>query len=625
MMATKTTTSSSSRRSRPPRGPRPPAPPKVLVDVLGLDAARGLYSYLKTIRHDDGSLIYPALDAELAELIPPRFISPPPNRETRRDLKLVFDLNEVDRFLRFCRKLRHVKGTKWAKKPLELDLWQVVYVVAPLMGWRRGDGSRLYRTLFLEVPRKNGKTTLSAAIALYALTADREVGAEVYAAAGSREQARACFDPAAAMAEKAPSLTKGRNPRLEVLTSAIVYKRKNSAFKVVSGEQAASLQHGLNVHCAVIDELHVHKKRELLEVLESGTGSRENPLIVIITTAGIDDPGSIYTEKRDYAEKVAKGDLDDPEFLGVIYSIDQADGDEPGDDPFAESSWRKANPGYGRSLQPSYMARMARQAKNTPAAMNTFLRLHLNVKTGQITRWLALEKFDACGARWLMPTADELSGRVAYAGLDLASSTDLAALALVLPLTVEDPDDDEQELELLDVIIRAWTPADTLAARAIRDRAPYQDWVNKGYLLTTPGEVIDYDEIELAAFALADDLEIERLHFDRWGSKQIIGHLRDGGLRVNEMGQGYQSMSPAMKETERIILEQRLAHGGNPLLRWAVGSLAVAQDAAGNIKPDRDKSTGRIDPFVALVMAIDAYSRDTRGESVYEDRGMVTA
>ncbi len=625
-MPTKTTTSST--RSRAPAkkaaAPRRRArarPPKVLEDVLGTDAAAGLYEYLKTAKHRDGRLIYPALDAELAELIPPRLTSPPPNRATRRELGLVFDLNEVDRFLRFCRRLRHIKGSKWAGHPLELDLWQVIYVVARLFGWRRAKGTRLYRTLFLEVPRKNGKTTLASAIALYALAADREPGAEVYAAAAARDQARQCFDPAAAMVKASTALSKRCRPLQGVITGP-----RASVFRVLAGEQAADLQHGLNVHVAVVDELHIHKKRDLLDVLESGTGSREQPIVVIITTAGVDDPGSIYTEKRDYAEKIAKGDLDDHEFLSVIYTIDE------GADPFAEESWRTANPGYGRSLQPAYLSKMARQAKNSPAALNTFLRLHLNVRTGQVTRWLGLDKWDRSGARWLYPDEEELAGRTAYGGLDLASSTDLAALALVLPRwesmkVPEDPDDPksasiEQEVEVLDVVLRAWTPADTLDERAIRDRAPYRQWVNDGWLLTTPGEVIDFDDIELEAFDLADTFEIERLHFDRWGSKQIIGHLRDGGLQVLEMGQGFASFSAPMKETERIILEGRLAHAANPLLRWAVGALAVAQDAAGNIKPDRDKSKGRIDPFVALVMAIDAWSRDTRGSSVYEERGV---
>lgn len=626
---TKTASSTSKpRRPRTTRPPRPPTPPK-LAEALGADVGAALYDYLQTATKKDGSPAFPALEADLADLAPPKHISPVPNRATRREYGVYFDLTEVDRLIRFSRSLRHVKGPL-AKKPLELDLWQIVYVAAPVMGWRRADGSRLYRTLFLEVPRKNGKTTLSAALALYCLTADREQGAEVYAAAAARLQARLCFDPAKTMAAAAPALNKRIRPLLNVLE----YAATNSFFRVLAGEQAAGLQHGLNVHCAVIDELHVHKNRDLLDVLETGTGSRTNPLIIIITTAGVDDPASIYTEKRDYAEKVADGTLDDPEFLGVIYSIEysNAEGDgeddddvKKNDDPMAESSWRKANPGYGRSLQPSYMAKKAREAANNPAALNTFLRLHLNVRTGQVTRWVPITKWDKCGARWLTPDYARLRGMPAYAGLDLSSSTDLCALALIVPEWVINPEDNEEEIEVLNVILRAWTPADTLANRAKRDRAPYEKWVKQGHLLTTPGEVVDYDVIEEAAFDLAGDFEILNLNFDAWHATQLVQHLDEGGLPVQPFRQGFKSFSPPMKEFERLILERRIAHGGHPLLRYAMQSLAVATDPNENIKPEKTKSTGRIDPVVAFVMALDAWARDTQGESVYEERGMASA
>lgn len=616
------------RRSTRPRKVLPPPP--ALVAAVGPDVAPALLKYLTEAKRPDGSPRYDI--GELSDLTVPLHHSPPPSPETRLELGLVFDLNQVDRFLRFCRSLRHIKGSTWAGTPLELDLWQVVFVVAPLFGWRRADGTRLYRTLFLEVPRKNGKTTLASALALYALAADREPGAEVYAAAKDRHQAGQCFDPAAAMVKASRPLSK----RLQVHKTSITNLATASFFKVLPGELRADSQHGLNVHTAVVDELHVHARRDLIDTLETGTGSREQPLMIIITTAGVDDPGSIYTEKRDYAEKVAGGELDDPEWLTVIFTI------EEGDDPHVEASWKKANPGYGRSLKPAYIARMSKRAQASPAALNTFLRLHLNVRTGQVTRWLPLDKWDRSGALWLPAGAAQLDlddptveGRVAYAGLDLASSVDLAALAMVLPRTEvmelpEDPDDpespiDEFEVEVLDVVVRAWTPRATLEERAARDRAPYLKWVEDGWLYTSPGEVIDYDDIEMEAFDLADRLELRRLHFDRWGSKQIVAHLRDGGLDVYEMGQGYQSFSPPMKEAERLTLEQRIAHGHNPLLRWAVGALSVEQDASGNIKPNRDKSTGRIDPWVALVMAIDAWSRDTQGGSVYEERGMASA
>jgi phage terminase large subunit-like protein len=628
-MATKTTTSSS-RGRRSKLSIRELEARARLTSWLGPDAGPALFRYLEAdVDERTGGLRRPELVEELLELAPPKWFSPPPAGG------VVFSLPELDRFLRFARKLRHIKGRAWARKPFELDLWQVVFVAAPLFGWRNLDGTRVYRTLYLEVPRKNGKSTLAAAIGLFLLTADREPGAEVVAAAADRDQARAVYDVARKMAQGSPALRRRCRPG----RNAIVVESTASSFKVLSAD--AYRKHGLNLHGAVIDELHVHKNRELLEVLETSTGSRTQPLVAILTTAGLDDPGSIYTERRDYAEKVGRElhtteledeenpelglrpltevRLEDPEFLTVIYSVDESA------DPFLEETWRAANPGYGRSLQPSYMANMARKARATAAALNGFLRLHLNVRTGQIVRWIPLSKWDACGARFLRPIEDELRGRLAYAGLDLASSTDLAALVLVLPVWREDPEDPDHVIEDLDVVVRAWTPADTVADRAERDRAPYLDWIRDGWLRTTPGEVLDYDEIEAEAKRLVDDaglaLDLRRLHFDRWGSKQLIGHLRDevGHGRVFEMGQGFASMSAPLKELEKLVLAGRLRHGANPLLRWAVGSLAIATDAAENIKPDRDKSTGRIDPFVALVMAVDGWARDIRGRSVYED------
>ena len=597
-----------------------PSDGRALEPRQQLDALPGLRDLLDDLR------LWPDLEHELDECVPPRFASPTP---TGRGV--YFSVEEVRRYLEFCRRLRHFKGPLAGRKLIP-DLWQVLYIDAPLYGWRKPDGNRVFTTLWEEIPRKNGKSTSSAGKGLYHLTADSnlkrgrlfEPGAEVYAAAATTRQAKEVFRPAEEMARRSPSLAKRLGIEKE---KALVYERSASRFEVLSGvSDRAEEKMGLNSSCNIIDEVHVHKSRKLIDTLDSSTAAREQPLTAFITTAGVDDPGSIYTEKRDYAEKVAKRELEDDSWLVCVYTIDDDD------DPFDPATWRKANPGLHRSVQYDYLERKAREAKNQPAALNTFLRLHLNRRTGQVTRWMPLDRWDRSGAVWLRPEWADLRGRTAYGGLDLASAVDLAAAAFVLPRwevmeVPEDPDDPdsdlvEEEVEVLDVVIRAWTPAASLAERAQRDRAPYEQWVKDRLVATSPGEVIDYDQIELDLYDIADHLELERLHFDRWGSKQITAHLRDGGLNVVEMGQGFASFSAPMKETMRLVLQQRVAHGANPLLRWAVGALAVVQDSTGNIKPDRSKSTGRIDPFVALVMAIDAWSRDTRGESIYEDRGL---
>jgi phage terminase large subunit-like protein len=575
-----------------------------LIGWLGPEAGPALHAYLiAAVRPKTEARIYPDLDDKITQLVEPRFFSPPPTTPGA-----YFDVGPVDRFLRFCRQLRHIKGSKWAGRKFEPDMWQIVFVIAPLFGWRQEDGLRLRRTLYEEVPKKNGKSTLAAALALYLLTADQEPGAEVVAAAGDKEQARAVFDVASNMAKGSPALAK----RLRFIKGQITYEEKVSWFKVLSAD--GDLKAGLNLHGAVIDELLVQKKRTLVDNLEGATGSREQPLIAYLTTAGLDDPGSIYSEKRNYSEKVAKGDLVDDTWQTVIYTIDV-------DDDWADpTTWAKANPGLGISVQLDYLQRKCAQAQASPASQNTFLRDHLNVRTGQVTRWLDVKKWDKSGAQWLHPIESQLRGSIAYAGLDLASTSDLAALSIIIPEWVADPDNPDELVEVYNWFLRAWTPKDTLHEREERDQAPYQQWVDEGHLIATPGNVIDYDTIEDEVYRVAGALELRRLHFDRWGSKQIIQHIRDelGHDKVFEMGQGFASMSPAMKEAERLILQERIRHGGNPLLRYSIQSLAVKSDPAGNLKPDRDKSTGRIDPFVAGVMAIDAWSRDPQGLSAYE-------
>lgn len=570
---------------------------------LGPDAGPALFDYMTTAVRKDGSLIYPDLEAKVAGIIPPRFFSPVPVAEGA-----YFDIAPLDKFLRFVRQVRHIKGSKWAGRRLEPDVWQVVFVLAPIFGWRQADGLRLRRTLYLEIPKKNGKSTLAAALALYLLTADGEPGAEVVSAAGDKEQAKAVFDVAQNMGKGSPALAR----RLRFTKGQITYEEKASWFKVVSsiGDAAA----GLNLHGAVIDELLVHKSRTLVDNLEGATGSREQPLVAILTTAGLDDKDSIYSEKRNYSERVGRGDVRDDTWQTVIFTVDEGD---KWDDP---KVWAKANPGLGISVQFDYLTRKFTQAEASPASQNKFLRDHLNIRTGQVTRWLDVRKFDSSGAQFLHPVEAQLGGKLAYAGLDLASTTDLAALSIIVPLLEVNPNNRDEMIETFAWFLRAWTPEDTLDERAQRDQAPYRQWVEQGYLIATPGNVIDYDHIEDEVYKIANHFYLRRLNFDRWGSKQIIQHVKDelGSSVVFEMGQGFASMSPAMKEVERLILQGVVRTGGNPLIRSAVQSLAVKSDPAGNIKPDRDKSTGRIDAFVSGVMGFDAWARDPSGVSAYE-------
>ncbi len=570
--------------------------------------------------------LWPDLEAELDRCVPPLHLTPWPSRELRRKHGIYFDPDEVARFLLFAaRRCRHVKG-RWSGHPLLPDLWQVLYVVGPVFGFRQADGNRYYRELFLEVPRKNGKSTLSAAIALYLLMADSnlragrlfEPGAEIYAAATTTDQGRNVFRPAEAIARRSPSLAS----RLGIRTdNALIYEATLSRFEVISGDPAkAEEKMGGNVSGAVIDETHVHRDARLIETIESGTVGRDQPLVCHLTTAGSDVEGTIYAEKHDLAVDIAAGKVLELRTWAVIYTVPQ-DLEARWDDP---EVWQAANPGLEISVSVEYLEDAAIKARRSERKRLAFLRLHLNVRTSIVTRWVNLELYDR-GAGHLATDWPRLRAAVGYAGLDLSSSMDLSALAVAVPLWIPDPDDPDFEIEVLEIILRAWTPLERLKHRAPRERELFGRWIREGWLIGCPGETIDYDSIELEASRIADYLEIERLSFDRWGSKQMVNHLRDGGLDVAEVGQGFAGISPAMKETERIIAEGRLRTGGNPLLRYAFENLAVETDAAGNIKPNRAKSSGHVDPAVAVVMAIDGYARATSGVSVYEERGLATA
>jgi phage terminase large subunit-like protein len=597
-MATRTTArprKTVAKRKAPAPARRRGARPACTKAELDRDTP-GLYAYC--LKHR------PRFRTDFAKLVArPRWRTPAPSTKARA-AGAYFDVNEVDRFLRFCATLRHIKGRQFAGRPFIPDLWQVVFIIAPLFGWRRADGTRLYRMLYLEVPRKNGKSTLCAAIALYLLVADREAGAEVVSAARDREQARAVFGVASNMAKRSPALRK----RLHIADrmGRIEYTQTASTYKVVSSDRGGLSKHGLNLHGAVVDELHVIADRELITTLETGTGSRVQPLICYITTAGIPTESPVWADKRDLCIKVSDGVIEDPELLGIIFAAPaEAAVDGSWRDP---AVWAGCNPGNGITVRTDYLATRAARAEVSPADLSGFLRLHLNIPTESVTGWVPLNIWDRSAS--LVDEAD-LVGARCYGGLDLASSLDLAALILVFP----DEDDD-----YVDVMARFWTPADTIRARSHADRADYERWAADGFLTATPGETINYDAIEEEIVATLDHFDVRSLDYDPWGSKQLRQHLEDAGAPVVECRQGFATLSPPMKEAGTLVYNRRLRHGGHPVLRFCVGNTLAALDPAGNIKPDRKRSRGRIDGTVGLVMAVGGWLRDLEiGESDYED------
>lgn len=513
-----------------------------------------------------------------------------------------FDEKAADIAVAFFEKLLiHTKG-EWYGKPFILQEWQNK-IIRPVFGWKRPDGTRKYRWAYIEVPRKNGKSSLAAGIALCLLYTDDEPGAEIYSAAADRDQAAIVFDTARPMVEESPPLM----VRSEVYKRSIVVPSTRSVYRVLSAD--AYTKHGLNAHGVIVDELHAQPNRELFDVLTTSTGARRQPLVVMITTAGYDRE-SVCWEQHEYARQILEGVIEDPSYFAFIAAADEDD------DWLDPKIWEKANPSLGVTVKREYLEAEARRAKLVPAYQNTFRRLHLNQWTQQETRWLPLEAWDLCSAA---VDAKELEGRECYGGLDLASAVDIAAFELVFP-SLDEEEEPHQTLSFF------WIPKESMIERARKDRVPYDAWVQQGLITATEGNVIDYGFIVRDIVKLGEIFNIKEIAFDRWGAFQVSQQLEGAGFTMVAFGQGYASMSSPTKELLRLVINVAIAHGGNPVLRWMADNVMVSQDPAGNIKPNRQKSREKIDGIVALIMGLDRALRHgmIRSGSVYEERGLLS-
>ena len=425
----------------------------------------------------------------------------------------------------FERVLVHIDG-EWAGKPFLLMDWQRS-MLERLFGTLNEDGTRQYRTCYCEIPRKNGKSETAAGIALYLLFADGEEGAQVYGAAGDRDQASIVYRVAAEMVRRSPVLAK----RAKVLDSVkrVVVPQSASFYRAIPADAAGS--HGFNASGVIVDEVHVQPNRDLIDVLNTSTGARRQPLTFHITTAGYDQH-SICWELHDYALKVKSGVIEDPTFLPVVYCAEETD------DWTAPATWHKANPSLGVTVKTDYLEREAKRAQETPAYENTFRRLHLNQWTRQETRWLPLEKWDACAGAVDAPS---LKGQRCWAGLDLASTEDITALVLAFP----------DEGGGYDVLPFFWIPEDTIEKRSRRDRVPYDVWARQGLVYTTPGNACDYAFIRARLNELAEQFDIVDIGLDPWNARQLGGELMEDGFEIVDFRQGYASMSAPTKELLR--------------------------------------------------------------------------
>lgn len=511
-----------------------------------------------------------------------------------------FDVQAADRVCRFFEQvLRHTQG-RHAGRPFVLQPWQRK-LLRQLFGWKRkSDGARRYRRVFIEIPRKQGKSTLASGIALYLLAADGEPGALVYSAAADKEQAKIVFKQAQQFIEKSDVLV----DELEVVKNEIRLRSDSgSTYTVLSAD--VKNKHGQNPHGIIFDELHVQPNRNLFDVLWTGLGARLQPMFVMITTAG-DDVYSICYEQYEYARQVRDGVIQDDEYF--VY-IAEAPADADWTDP---AVWRLANPSLGVTVPEEYLAAECRRAQASPAAQNRFRRLHLNQWVKQAVRWMDLAAWDACAT----PLPD-LTGRACYLGLDMATTTDVAAWVALYPPV--------EEGEPWWIQPRFYVPAANLDERGERNRAPYATWVRQGHLIATEGNVIDYATIERDMLEFATSHTVLQVGADSWNAQQMAQNLQAAGLEFWAVRQRYSELSPATKQLEILVLSGQVGHGGHPVMRWMVDNVSVTRDAADNIKPDKAKSRNKIDGVIATVNALSRamVAAPAQTESVYSSRGLL--
>ena len=512
-----------------------------------------------------------------------------------------YDKVKADRAVVFIENLRHTKG-KWAGKRFWLLPWQE-QIIRDLFGIVDARGKRQFRTAFVEIGKKNGKSELAAAVALYLLYADGEPSAEVYGAAADRQQASIVFDVANQMVQMTPALMK--RSKIMGATKRIVNYANAGFYQVLSAE--VGTKHGLNVSGLVLDEVHAQPNRKLYDVLTKGSGDAREQLYFLITTAGTDRESICY-ELHMKALDILEGRKIDHTFYPVIYGL------KDDEDWHDEKNWHKANPSLGQTIQIERVRDMYRDALDNPAEENVFKQLRLNIWTNSAVAWIPEHIYDRGNQKIDYAS---LLGRDCFAGLDLSSTSDITALVLVFP-----PRTEEEKYIVLPFF---WLPEETLPLRVRRDHVPYDVWERQGYLKTTEGNVVHYGFIENFIDELGQKFHIKEIAFDRWGAVQMSQNLEGLGFTMVQFGQGYKDMSPPTKELMKLTLEQTLAHNGHPVLRWMMDNIFIRRDPAGNIKPDKEKSTEKIDGAVAMIMALDRAIRCgcVSDESVYDSREML--
>jgi phage terminase large subunit-like protein len=488
------------------------------------------------------------------------------------------EFHPADNLCAFIERLPHVKGPL-AGETIKLEPWQV-FILTTVFGWVKPDGNRRFRRSYIEVPRGNAKSTLSSALALYMLAADGEGGAEVYSLATTRDQARIVFGDAQTMARR----SQGFRSRFSVNVGAhnMNVLQTGSKFEALSAE--GSTLDGLNIHFGCIDELHAHKTRTVYDVVETGTGKRDNSLLWVITTAGSNRAGICY-EVRTFVTRLLDGVFEDDSQFGIVYGLDD------GDDWTSEDSLMKANPNWGISVRPEILGPLQAKAMQLPSAMNNFKTKHLNEWVNADTAWMDMRSWDACADQDL--DIESFVGQPCWVGLDLASKTDIAALVIVFA--------HPEIADAFAVFGKYYLPEDTVNANG---NSQYPGWMHTGRLTVTPGNVIDFSWIEADLNDLSLRFAVQAVAFDPFQATQLSTRMMSEGLPMIEVRPTVLNFSEPMKTLEALVLQKKLVHDGDPVLGWMVSNVVAHLDAKDNIYPRKERAENKIDGIVALIMAL---------------------
>ena len=516
---------------------------------------------------------------------------------------LYFDEAAANHAIDFFDYLHHAEG-EWMDKVFILSPWEK-FILWNLFGWKRKDGTRRFRTAYIEVPRKAGKSTFAAGVMLYMFIADGEGGAEIYTVATTRDQAKIVFLKALRMVKKSPELQK----YVVSLTHNMCIPDANSSFKPLSSDEHS--EEGKNPHGVCIDELHKHKTREMYDTMATGMGARAQPLLFVITTAGTDRE-SICFEVHERAEDALKNIHKNDSLFAFISTVDA-------DDKWDQvATWKKANPNFGTNPKLSFLKDEYTNSRRSPASQNTFLRKYLNVWTQQVDRWIDLDLWNSQGGE---VNEGALIGKPCYAALDLSAVSDLTAFCLLFPR--------EEDPEECDVLVRFWCPEARLEARANRYRDYYQAWEREGVLTATPGDAIDYAYVKRTILEDCKRFRVREINVDAKfqgaGLSSELTEALNGKPELIAFASTYKAYAAAMNEFHRRLLKKKIHHGGNPILKWMANNVAVRQDVDGNLRPDKANSQGKIDGIVTIVMALDGQMRvPVKKKSKYETQGLAT-